>query len=193
MVVSRRRETLVRIHRTVLFSLGLLLALGALSAQPCLAQQPLKIGVFDAERTSRETVEGQRLYAQLNEQGQAYEAELLTLQDRLTVLQEQYQATSLSLSEAKRAELERQIESKQIELQTKQQTFIQQRQRDVERAMAQWSELVRKEVEAIGREGGYDLLLPSEIVPYFSAAVDVTEALVDRLGRADAQVPAEGE
>ena len=100
----------MRTHRTVLFSLGLLLAIGALSAHPCQAQQPLKIGVFDAERTSRETEEGQRLYAQLNEQGQAYEAELQTLQDQLTALQEQYQATSLSLSEAKRAELKQLLE-----------------------------------------------------------------------------------
>lgn len=179
-------------RRAFLSTLPLFLVL-ALAVTPSGAQQSMKIGVFDAERASQETTSGQQLYSDLEKQGLDMQAELQGLQDEYTKLQEEYQAGSLSMSEERRREMEREIERKQIELQTKQQTFLRQRQTDVERAQAQWTEKVRLAVEAIGREGGYDLILPAELVPYYSASVDLTDELIDRLGRATAPAaPAAG-
>jgi Skp family chaperone for outer membrane proteins len=171
----------------------LLLLLLAFSATPSGAQQAVKIGVFDAERASQETQAGQQLYSDLERQGLDMQTELQGLQDELTKLQEEYQAGSLSMSEERRREMEREIERKQIELQTKQQTFLRQRQTDVERAQAEWTEKIRQAVEVIGREGGYDLILPAELVPYYSQSVDLTDELIDRVGRATAPAaPAAG-
>ena len=183
---------MISVTRRALVSVLPLLLL-ALMATPAAAQQGMKIGVFDAERASQETAAGQQLYTDLERQGLDMQSELQGLQDALTKLQEDYQAGSLSMSEDRRREMEREIERKQIELQTKQQTFLRQRQSDVERAQAQWTEKVRQAVEAIGKEGGYDLILPAELVPYFSASVDLTDELIDRLGRATAPAaPAAG-
>jgi len=165
----------------------------ALLPLTAVAQQSLKIGVFDAEKASRMTIPGQELHKKLNAQGDEFQTQLETLQGDLQRLQEQYQSSSLSLSDEKRRDLERQIEAKQIEFQTKQQTFLRERQRDVSAAQEEWSLKVRDVVEAIGREGSYDLLLPAELVPYYSQAVDITDLVIDRMGRSATPTPAEPE
>jgi outer membrane protein len=183
---------MISVTRRALPSTLLPALLLALAVAPA-AAQGMKVGVFDAERASQETAAGQQLYTDLEKQGLGMQSELQGLQDALTKLQEEYQAGSLSMSEERRREMEREIERKQIELQTKQQTFLRQRQSDVERAQAQWTEKVRQAVEAIGKEGGYDLIFPAELVPYYSASVDLTDELIDRLGRAAAPAaPAAG-
>ena len=171
-------------QRTVVAALAAALACLAVPAQ-----EGPKVGVFDAELASRATLPGQDLHRKLNEQGEQFQAELDGLQTDLQRLQEEYSATSLSLSEEKRRDLEREMERKQIELQTKQQAFLRERQRDVASAQEDWSNTVRGAVEALGREEGYDLLLPAELVPFFSSAVDVTDRLIDRLGRAEISSP----
>ncbi len=152
-------------------------ALWALAAIPASAQQ-LKIGVFDAERISAETAEGAKIKARLTALQERKRKELEKIQSDLQALQQEFLATSTSLSDEKRKELGLRIQRKQVELEGAQKSANQELQVEVESAQLEWQRRMLDLVRAYGKEHGYTLILPVEVVPYFSSSIDVTDELI---------------
>lgn len=159
-------------------SVGLGVAVAALLTLPALAQTAPKIGVFDPQRVTQETAEGARIQARLTALQEKKRAELQKSQDDLKKLQDQFAAGAVSMSEEKRKELLMSIEKKQLELEGQQKGATRELQIEAEQAQDQWQRQVFAAIAAFGKEGGYTIILPAEVVPYFSPAVDVTEALI---------------
>ncbi|GAB4368479.1 MAG: hypothetical protein Kow0062_01730 [Acidobacteriota bacterium] len=156
---------------------GLCAGLGLVAAAPASAQQ-LKVGVFDAERISAETAEGARIKARLTALQEKKRKELEGLQKELQALQQEFLATSTSLSEEKRKELGLRIQRKQVELEGAQKSANQELQVEVESAQLEWQRKMLELVRDYGKKNGYTLLLPVEVVPYFSPSIDITDELI---------------
>jgi outer membrane protein len=163
--------------RSKLFPLLVVAALALLAGSVPAEAQAFKIGVFDAEKISQETAEGARIQARLNALQSAKREEIEALRKELDELQQEFLATSTSLSEEKRKEMGLKIQRKQVELEGLQKSANQELQIEVESAQVQWQRRILEIVADYGKKNGYTLILPVEVVPYYSEAVDITEEI----------------
>jgi Skp family chaperone for outer membrane proteins len=143
--------------------------------------QAIKIGVFDPARVSQETAEGSRIQARLNALQQAKRGELDALQEEIRVLEEQFINTAPSLAVEKRKELGLKIQRKRIELEGMQKSATQELQLEVEQAQGEWQARVLDEVQKLGRDEGFTLILQFDLVAYHADAIDVTDKLIARI------------
>ncbi len=173
------------LRKSVPVALGI--AVVALLALPARAQTAPKIGVFDPQRVTQETAEGARIQARLTALQEKKRGELQKSQEELKKLQDQFAAGAVSMSEDKRKELLVSIEKKQLELEGQQKSASRELQLEAEQAQEQWQRQVFAAISAFGKEGGFTIILPAEVVPYFSPTVDITEALIKSI---DASKPA---
>lgn len=161
------------------FALALAFATGlaAFAGTPAEAQA-LKIGVFDAEKISEETAEGAKIKARLTKLQDDKRKQLEAAQAEVQALQQEYLATSTSLSDDKRKDMGLKIQRKQVELEGMQKSANQELQIEVESAQMNWQRQVIEVVRKFGKENGFTMILPVEVVPYHSTAIDITDQLI---------------
>jgi len=159
--------------------IALVALLVALAAGPAVAQSTLKIGVFDPIRVSEETEEGRRVQTHLRTFLESKQQGLEALETEINGLREQLQAQALSLSEDKRADLEKSIQLKVLEFNGTQESA--QREWALERNEAQgrFEQQLIAVIQQFGQREGFDLLLDRSQVAYAAPTTDVTTALVD--------------
>lgn len=152
----------------------------ALFAVTALPAQSAKIAVFDPQRVSEETEEGQRIAARLAAFQTEKQAELTALENEITAMQDQLQKGELSLSAERRAALQADIQSKIVELQSKQDSANKQFQLEIARAQSAFQQSLLLVIDEFGRQEGFDLILDVGTTAFSSAGIDVTTAIVDR-------------
>ena len=162
--------------RPVLFLLTCVVLLAA--AAPASAQAA-KIGVFDSLRISEETVEGQKLQAQLKQYLDRKQAEIAAKEQKLGDLQTQLNSQSLSLSTDKRSGMEREVQRKMLELNSMREAAMREWQLERSEAGSAFEKQLLGVVEEFGKREGFALLLERSQVAFAADAVDVTTALVD--------------
>jgi outer membrane protein len=150
----------------------------AASASATNAQAPARIGVFDAQRISQETIEGSKIHAKLTALQEKKRAELKKVADEIEALRQQLLQGSSTLSEEKAKELTLQLERKQIELDGMQKSAQREVSVEIEQAQATWQKRVLDAVSVYGKEQGFALLIPVEVVGYAAASIDVTGDLI---------------
>ncbi|MBP7146190.1 MAG: OmpH family outer membrane protein [Acidobacteria bacterium] len=160
----------------------------ALASAPARAQET-KIGVFDAQRITQETAEGARIQARLNSLKDRKRQDLEKVQQELEKLRQEFTNTAISLSEDKRKELGLKIDRKQIELEGMEKQATRELQMEAEQAQESWQRQVLEAVAAFGKQNGFTLILPVEVVGYYSQAVDVTEQLIKTVDAAKPAAP----
>jgi len=165
---------------TLVLAVGalLLLATSAVSAQTA-----LKIGVFDPQRISEETIEGKRAAAELSAIRDAKQQEIVAMEQALNQLQEQFAAQALSLSIDRRAALQVEIQRKQLELQNSRELAFRELQIEIEAAEGKFNEKLRVSVSEFGRAGNFTVILDAGAVAWASAAVDVTTNVIDQFDK----------
>lgn len=178
-----------------MIKLGRLIAVFVIAATVVLvptawAQQVLKIGVFDAQRLSQETVEGSKLQARLTALQQRKREELKKLSEEIERLNTEFQQTSTSLSADKSKELALRIERKQIELDGAQKSATREVTVEVEQAQEGWQKRVLDAVTSYGKEKGFSIILPVEVIGYASASLDITSDLAAMIDKLAAPAPA---
>lgn len=158
-----------------------------------LAQAPAatKVGVFDAGRVSEETDEGKRVAGQLNALQEKKRGELGTKEKAVSDLQQQLQAQGLSLSNEKRAQMEKDLQKAGLELNQARESARNELQIEVQEAQEKFQQQLLAVVEQFGRDEGFDIVLERSLVAYASKTVDVTTGIVDRFNKMiPAQAPA---
>jgi len=145
---------------------------------PAAAQQ--KIAVFDAGRVSAETDEGKQVQARLEAFRSAKQAEILAKEQELVTLQNQLNTQALSLSPERRADLEKQIQRKTLEMNQTREAATSEMQIEVGEAQARFQEQLLAVIDDFGREEGFALILEVSLVAYADQSTDVTTAIVDR-------------
>ena len=181
-------------RKLVPLALGLAVsAVFALASLPAEAQTAPKIGVFDPQRITQETAEGARIQARLNALQEKKRGELEKTQGDLKKLQDQFAAGAVSMTEDKRKDLLMQIERKQLELEGMQKSASRELQLEAEQAQQQWQRAVLAAVGGYGKDKGYTILLPTEVAPYYSPSIDITDDLIKAIDAAKpATAPAAG-
>ncbi len=155
-----------------------------LLGSPLAAQTPVKIGVFDAQRISEETAEGKRIHAQLNAFREQKQKELSAKEQELTELQNRLTSQALSLSQEKRAALEKEIQRKVLELNQAREAATREMQLELTEAQELFQEKLLAVVRQFGADEGFAVLLESSLVAYYDPTVDVTGALIERFNQA---------
>lgn len=142
-----------------------------------------RIAVFDPQRVSEETAEGQRIQAELTAFQTRKQQELTTKQEEIQTLRQQLTAQAISLSSDKRAELEKSIQKKILEFQSAEESANRELQLEIANAQAQFEQKILAVVEQFGRDEGFTLILNIAAVAWASPTVDVTTAIVDRFNQ----------
>lgn len=160
------------------------------STLPVAAQPAAKIGVFDAQRISQETAEGSKIHAKLEALQNKKRAELKKLSDELDKLQQEFVQQAATLSEDKRKEMSIKIDRKQNEIEGMRKSAQAEIQLEVEQAQQEWQKRVLDGVVAYGKEKGFTLILPVEVVGYAASSIDVTGELIQIIDKAPAPAAA---
>ncbi|HXK59817.1 MAG TPA: OmpH family outer membrane protein [Acidobacteriota bacterium] len=167
------------------------IALAAVSALIVFAQTPaptspastgsLKIAFIDPMAILSNTAEGKQEFAKLQELTNAKQKQVTDASSELRSLQEQYSKTSLTANPQTRAEMERQIQDKEIKLKRLQedaQLEIQQRQSDLLESMGGKLQTILNEY---AQQNGIDTIFrldQSATFAYVNPALNITDAIV---------------
>jgi Skp family chaperone for outer membrane proteins len=167
---------------------GLALVVALVAAGAAHAQGS-KVAVFDPQRVSEETAEGKQIKARLEAFQAQKQGELDALQDEVRAMRKQLGEQALSLSADRKAQLEKDIQRKLVELQGAEEAASREFQLEISEAQQRFQLQLLQVVDAFGRDEGFDLILDLGTVAYASPATDVTTAIVDRF---DATFPVDG-
>ncbi len=149
--------------------------------------QALKLGVFDAQKVFEETAAGAKVQARLNALEASKRTQLETMQQALQALQQQLLTTGASLSSDKLRDLRLEIDRDTIDLEGKQKAASREFQMEVERAQNEWQDKMIGLVQTYGRDNGFVLIVPLNVVVYFAPGIDITQDLIKLV---DAGTPA---
>jgi Skp family chaperone for outer membrane proteins len=143
------------------------------------AQQPLKVGVFDSQRVTTETIEGQKIQSELSAVSEAKQQELAAMEREITDLQQRLEQQQMSLSVDRRTALEIDIQRRILALNNAKDLATRELQLEIAAAEARFNEKLRLVVAQFGKSEEFDLLLEYAVVAWSPPAQDVTTALID--------------
>jgi len=167
-------------HRPIPSILAALAVLAAAAAaQPVLAQAPLKIGVFDSQRISEETIEGKRVQTELGAVRDAKQKEISDMERAISDLQQRLSQQGLSLSAETRSSLELDIQRRALMLNNAKDLATRELQLEVAAAEARFNEKLRLVVNRFGQDEGFALLFELGVTAWAGNTVDVTTAIID--------------
>ncbi len=170
---------------TVAVMLGSALTLDAQSTPPG------KIVVVDGERVTTETQIGQQTRARVTAAANDWQSRLQAGQAELQTLAQNRQTQSLTLSREALAQLDRDIEEKQVALQRMNDDAQRQMERLQVESQARINEVLIPVLEEMAADAGYDFVFDSRMIQtgtmlYFANRLDVTDEYVARVDAAGA-------
>jgi outer membrane protein len=157
-----------------------LLLIGAPFAR---AQATFKVGVFDPQRVSIETIDGQRAQTDLQTIQNAKQQDVSGREAAITAMQQQLSTQALSLSADKRTTLEIEIQRKLLELNMVKDLATRELQLDVAAAEGRFNEKMRQVIEAFASNEEFVLILDAGAVAFAAQAIDVTSAIIEQFDK----------
>jgi len=153
------------------------------SLAPVQAQGAFKVGVFDPQRVSVETVDGQRAQSLLKGLQETKQQEIADRERQITELQQQLSAQALSLSIDKRTTLELDIQRRLLELNNSKDLANRELQLEVAAAEARFNEKMRVVIETFARDEDFALILDNAAVAWASEAIDITSPIIEQFNK----------
>jgi outer membrane protein len=149
-------------------------------ALPAAAQS--KVAVIDVQRVVTESDPGKEVMGRLRTLSDAKAQEGQGLQQELATLQDQFNKQRFTVSEARQAEMSKEIEDKQIAIRRFQDDAQRELQEAQRRELGSLEEQILPIINQIGQEQGYTLIFnkfQSGLV-YADEAVDITDSVITR-------------
>ncbi len=156
---------------------------GLLVAAAVPAAAEVKIGVINVGRLLAETDAGKGISAKLQALQREKQEQAANLNKELQALKERYDKQFLALSEDSRAQLEKEIQDKEVALQR----FAEDARRELRRAegaeMEAFNARVMPIITQVGKELGYTLVFNSEQAGllYADEAAFITDQVIQRI------------
>lgn len=147
----------------------------------------VKVGAFDFQRVSEETTKGQELQASLSKFRDRKQAEISAKENELKALRDQYAAQALSLSPDKRAQMEKEMQKKDLDLQTYRDGAQKEMQLEVSEAQQRFQDQLFKVIVGLGKERGYTAIFERSQAVFFADASDVTGEVIERFNQETAK------
>lgn len=160
--------------------IGCLLLL--LAATPAFSQ--IKVGVFDSQRLSEETEQGKKYQAELDAFRDKVAKEIEAKEREIKNLEGQLKAQELSLSEEKRANLQKEIQKQYVEIQRMRDDASRDFQSELLEVQKKFQDELLQIVAEMGREQGYTIIFEKIQVIYFSGVVDITNDIIAKFNEA---------
>jgi outer membrane protein len=161
--------------------------LALLLAASLAATAETKFGFFDFQRVSEETSKGQELQSSLTKFREKKQGEIASKENDLKTMRDQYSAQALSLSPDKRAQLEKDIQKKELDLQSVREGAQREMQIEVNEAQQKFQEQLLKVVAAIGKDKGYTAIFERSQAVFSSDSVDMTGEVIERFNQETAK------
>jgi outer membrane protein len=149
-------------------------------ALPAAAQS--KVAVIDVQRVVTESDPGKEVMGRLRTLSDAKAQEGQALQQELATLQDQFNKQRFTVSEARQAEMSKEIEDKQIAIRRFQDDAQRELQEAQRRELGSLEEQILPIINQVGQEQGYTLIFnkfQSGLV-YADEAVDITDQVITR-------------
>ncbi len=148
------------------------------------AQTSFKIGVFDPQRVSEETIEGKRIQARLEALRDKRQTEISDDERAIAEAQQQLTQQALSLSAEKLQQMEIDIQMRLLELNSRKDTATRAFQLEIAAEEAKFNEKLRTVVSQFARAEDFVVILEVGAVAYASSSVDVTTGIIDAFNKA---------
>jgi outer membrane protein len=162
-------------------SVKILLA-AALTGFASLASAQGKIGVVNTDALIQNSPQYAEAQAKLQAEFGPRQREVQGLQTSLQALEERLRRDGATMTELQRTQVERELTEGSRSLRSKSEAAEEDFNLRRDEEMAKLQRVVRDEIAAFAKAGGYDLILVSG-VGYASAAYDVTKPLLDALNK----------
>ncbi len=153
-------------------------------AMPAAAQS--KVAVIDVQRVVTESDPGKEVMQKLRVLSDAKAQEGQTLQQELAALQDQFNKQRFTVSEARQAEMSKEIEDKQIKIRRFQDDAQRELQEAQRRELGGLEERILPIINQVGQDEGFTLIFnkfQSGLV-YADEAVDVTDRVIQMFNTA---------
>jgi Skp family chaperone for outer membrane proteins len=150
-----------------------------------------KIVVVDGDRVTSETQIGIETRARVTAAGNDWQARLQAGQEELQTLAQNRQTQALTLSRPALAQLDRDIEEKQVALQRMNDDAQRQMERLQVESQQSLNDVLIPALEEMAGDAGYDFVFDSRMIQtgtmlYFANRLDVTDEYVARVDAASA-------
>lgn len=175
MIADRSISSLPFNWRTTLFFLLLVAPATQVSAD-------LKVGYVNAVRVIEEAPQGVAALKKLEAEFSQRDKELVALQNRIRLLDEELSKTVTTLKEADRRAREREALTIKRELKRATAEFREDYNQRRNEELAVLQQVVRKAILDIAKQEKYDLVLHEGTV-YASDSIDITEKVLKKLGK----------
>lgn len=150
----------------------------------------VKVGAFDFQRVSEETSRGQDLQASLGKFRDKKQSEIATKETELKTLRDQYSAQALTLSPDKRSQMEKDIQRKDLDLQSVREGARREMELEVNEAQAKFQEQLLGVVTSVGKERGYTMIFEKSQAVFFADSTDITSEIVEKFNQDSAKAAA---
>lgn len=147
------------------------------------AAQTMKIGVIDVQRIITESATGKAALSQLDAYGKEQQDKLRQKKEAVDQLQNRLAEGRLSLAEDRLAELQKELETKSIELRRAADDAQREFNRRQEEVLKGIELKVMPVIQKVGEEGGYTAIFrkfESGLV-YAAEQIDITPMIIQRL------------
>lgn len=161
---------------------GIALLLAA-APRPAAAQAAVKVAVIDVQRIITDSQTGKRALAQLEGFHKEQQGRIDVKRDEMQLLRQRISEGQLSLSEEKLEELQKELETKNIEARRAADDATREFNRRQEEILKNIERQVMPIIQKMGQEGGYTMILrkfDSGLV-YADDAIDITAQVITRL------------
>lgn len=171
---------------------GFVVAALALTVFPAAAQTgQLKLAVIDVQRIITDSATGKAALAQLEQYGKEQEGRLTAKKDELDQLNRRIAEGRLSLAADRLAELQKDVESKTIELRRASDDAQREFNQRQAKALQEIEKRVMPIIQQVGKEGAYTAIFrkfDSGLV-YAADGIDITPSVIQRLDATPAGAP----
>ena len=154
------------------------------------AQETMKVGVFDPQRVSEETVEGKRIQVRLESMRDKRQTEITSDERAIAEAQQQLTQQALSLSPEKLQRMEIDIQMRVLELNSRKDTATRAFQLEIAGEESKFNEKLRGVIGRFAQGEGFVIIFEIGAVAYAAPTVDVTTGIIDAFNKAH---PATGE
>ena len=167
--------------RAVKCALAVSLLIFFLSVNSVPAADVAKIGVIDLQKILETSTAGKSIQAQLKKQKETLESDLKAKGTEIENIRKRLERESMVMSKDMREEKEREQRIKINDFKSLQKKYRTDLQKLEAQLMNQLQKDIKELVDAIGKKGGYLLIINKYSVLYSPGSVDITNDLIKKL------------
>lgn len=158
-------------------------ALCALLLVPVLASAEMKIAVIDPIGAIAETTEVKNRTGKLEADMKGKEAEMLGLQKEIIAIQEKLKKDGLTMSKDEQKSLSDKHDAKMLDFRSRQQLAQKRIEADRNEMLQLMEPRFKQAVDAIAKEGKYDLVITRQAVLYMNDEFDITRQVTQKMNQ----------